>query len=130
MNLFSHASTRCFLPPAQVLLSQCRLIPLTPNFFFQIKVQHFVVNNHLDSGFMFLSVGQLHLDQTLFWTTTDLERKLNAFKEYYNHHRVHASLGGQPPCEFGQKPTQPKALLDDFSWRHHCRGLFQTPIPA
>lgn len=76
------------------------------------------------------TVRREYLDHTLFWSTTDLERKLNSFQAYYNHHRVHASLGGQPPCEFSNETSKSKALLDHFSWQHHCRGLFQTPIPA
>lgn len=61
------------------------------------------------------TVRREYLDHTLFWSTTDLERKLNEFKVYYNHHRVHASLGGQPPCKFGQKSNKPKTSLDHFA---------------
>ena len=40
------------------------------------------------------------LDHTLFWKmTTDLERKLSAFKDYYNRYRVHAALKGQTPSK-------------------------------
>jgi transposase InsO family protein len=34
---------------------------------------------------------------SLFWNATDLQRKLNAFQDYYNTERVHAPLGGRPP---------------------------------
>lgn len=34
------------------------------------------------------------LDQTLFWTATDLEMRLRAFQGYYNGYRVHAALDG------------------------------------
>ena len=30
------------------------------------------------------------LDQTLFWNSVDLERKLEAFQDYYNHNRFYA----------------------------------------
>src|SRR5215475_2158615 len=39
------------------------------------------------------------LDQSLFWTATDLELKLLAFKNYYNGCRVHAALEGKTPIE-------------------------------
>src|SRR5215472_11773287 len=32
------------------------------------------------------------LDRSLFWTATDLELKLTAFKNYYNQYRTHAGL--------------------------------------
>lgn len=34
------------------------------------------------------------------WNTRDLERKLEEFRNSYNSHRVHASLGGDTPMEF------------------------------
>lgn len=36
------------------------------------------------------------LDQTLYWNSTDLQRKLDQFKEYYNHDRTHSSRKGMP----------------------------------
>jgi len=35
-----------------------------------------------------------YLDQTLFWTTVDLEEKLTVFQHFYNGHRTHSRLGG------------------------------------
>jgi len=68
------------------------------------------------------------LDQTLFWTTADLETKLSEFQQYYNGDRTHAGLGGQPP----ESPVNGSALIrfDSYRWRRHCRGLYQTPIAA
>src|SRR6266699_1185894 len=37
------------------------------------------------------------LDRTLFWTVTDLERKLLDFKDYFNRHRTHTALVGGTP---------------------------------
>jgi transposase InsO family protein len=39
------------------------------------------------------------LDHLMFWNARDLERKLEDFQHYYNHHGVHASLEGKPPAE-------------------------------
>ena len=68
------------------------------------------------------------LDQTLFWTTADLETKLSEFQQYYNGHRTHTGLGGRRP----ESPVNGSALIsfDSYLWRGRCRGLYQTPIAA
>jgi transposase InsO family protein len=74
------------------------------------------------------TVRREYLDHVLFWNGSDLERKLTEFKNYYNHHRVHASLDGKTPEQVnGGLPPGP-AQLGRFAWRSHCRGLFQTPV--
>ena len=67
------------------------------------------------------------LDQSLFWTTKDLELKLSAFKDYYYRHRVHAALKGQTPIETRESKGADFKL---YRWQKHCRGLYQTPIAA
>src|SRR5215469_11214041 len=67
------------------------------------------------------------LDRLLFWTATDLELKLTAFKEYYNGYRTHAGLEGLTPIEaFACTSLDFKS----YRWQRHCRGLYQTPIAA
>ena len=39
------------------------------------------------------------LDRMLFWSATDLERKLSDFQAFYNAHRAHASLDGRKPIQ-------------------------------
>jgi transposase InsO family protein len=64
------------------------------------------------------------LDQTLFWTTADLEEKLRDFQHYFNRHRAHAGLGGRPPVPGEEhKPLN----FASYGWQKHCRGLYQTP---
>jgi hypothetical protein len=60
----------------------------------------------------------------------DLERKLNEFKDYYNHERCHASLDGDTPGEAAGKSGAAPAKIDDFRWQMHCGGLVQLPIAA
>ncbi|MEN8132930.1 MAG: integrase core domain-containing protein [Pseudomonadota bacterium] len=70
------------------------------------------------------------LDHTLFWNVVDLERKLELFKDYYNHSRTHASMDGNTPAEIsGDRVTQP-APLNSYAWEKHCGGLFQLPVAA
>jgi putative transposase len=67
------------------------------------------------------------LDQLLFWTAADLNLKLSAFKTYYNKYRVHSALKGKTPTD---TPESKDVSFKSFSWRKHCRGLYQTPIAA
>lgn len=63
------------------------------------------------------------LDQTLFWNSSDLEKKLGLFQNYYNQNRVHTARAGNTPTE-----RQFKTLsLSNFGWKKHCRGLFEIP---
>jgi hypothetical protein len=71
-----------------------------------------------------------YLDQVLFWNASDLERKLEAFRQYYNAHRVHTSLDGDAPSEIYGETVIHHAYLNQFRWKAHCHGLFQLPIGA
>ena len=74
------------------------------------------------------TVRREYLDHVFFWNAIDLTRKLDAFADYYNSHRVHRSLDGTTPARRACLPAP--ASLDRHAWRKHCRGLFQTPIAA
>lgn len=74
------------------------------------------------------TVRREYLDHVLFWNASDLERKLNTFKDYYNRHRVHCSLDGKTPDQISTCASPLPAQLDRFAWMAHCRGLFQTPV--
>jgi hypothetical protein len=67
------------------------------------------------------------LDQTLFWTATDLENKLRLFQDYFNRQRVHSGLGGRLP-DPDQATTPLK--LDSYRWQQNCRRLYETPSAA
>jgi putative transposase len=74
------------------------------------------------------TIRREYLDQTPFWNSLDLARKLEEFKIYYNNSRVHQSLCGATPAEYSGKPRCTRAAFDSFGWKYHCRGLFQTPV--
>lgn len=76
------------------------------------------------------TVRREFLDQILFWNDSDLGRKLNTFKDYYNDHRVHASLDGRTPDQISTGALPALARLERFSWKQHCCGLFQMPVAA
>jgi len=73
------------------------------------------------------SVRRELLDQTFFWTATDLENKLGAYQQYYNECRCHSSRDGTTPI----KSIDKKAVdIVHYGWKKHCRGLFQLPSAA
>ena len=67
------------------------------------------------------------LDQTFFWTATDLENKLQQYRGYYNEYRCHSSRDGATPQESESKNV---VDLNSYRWRKLCRGLFQLPVVA
>jgi putative transposase len=73
------------------------------------------------------SIRQELLDQVFFWNSTDLQRKLDSYREYFNAHRTHTGRNGLPPAV---QATRRLTNLAHFSWQLHCRGLFQLPAPA
>jgi transposase InsO family protein len=73
------------------------------------------------------SVRRGLLDQTLFWTVTDLENKLLDYQSYYNESRCHSSRIGQPPIKSGGDNV---IDIRSYQWEKHCRGLFQLPAAA
>jgi hypothetical protein len=66
----------------------------------------------------------------LFWNTGDLERKLEAFRQYYNTHRVHTSLDGNTPSEIYDETFFRCASINQSQWKTHCRELYQLPAAA
>ena len=60
------------------------------------------------------TIRREYLDQVLFWNTGDLERKLEAFRQYYNAHRVHTSLDGNAPSEINDETTFRCASINQF----------------
>ena len=73
------------------------------------------------------SIRRELLDQTMFWTATDLENKLHDYQCYFNESRTHAGRQGAAPMKSaGKKVTD----ISDYRWEKHCRGLFQLPVAA
>jgi hypothetical protein len=66
----------------------------------------------------------------LFWNQSDLERKLETYKAYYDQLRCHSGLAGATPAQRSGIPPPPIAKLESYSWRQHCNGLFHTPVAA
>jgi len=96
----------------------------------EIKSVPFVPQSHPFAERLIGTVRREYLDQTFFWTCTDLETKLSNFADYYNEHRVHSSLGGRAPCTCDQTQLNPPKTKSTVRWRDHLNGRYQLPIAA
>ena len=74
------------------------------------------------------TIRREYLDQTFFWNATDLDRKLEEFRDYNNAARVHRGLAGVAPAKRAGAPCPAPAALAQCGWQQHCRCLFQNPI--
>jgi hypothetical protein len=79
---------------------------------------------------MIRTIREELLDQVLFWNELDLERKLSAFRIYYNRYRAHGGIGGIPPEDKRGLLHERTLLLSEFRWGSHCNGLFELPAAA
>src|SRR4030095_12181649 len=64
------------------------------------------------------------LDQSLFWTATDLELKLSSFKDYFNAYRVHTALKGKTPIELSEAK---RADLKSIDGGNIAEGYIRLP---
>ena len=96
----------------------------------EIKTVPFVPSSHPFVERLIGTIRREFLDHTLFWGQLDLERKLDAFRRYYNAERVHSSLGGKTPAEIAGGPAPTIANISDFAWKSTCEGLVDLPRAA
>ncbi|WP_200821128.1 integrase core domain-containing protein [Oceanicoccus sp. KOV_DT_Chl] len=69
------------------------------------------------------SVRRELLDQTFYWNSNDLERKLGEYQRYYNPCRVYTSQNGQTPVKDSEiRPAE----LKNHGWQSFCRGFFSA----
>jgi len=93
----------------------------------EIKSLPYVPMSHPFVERLIGSVRRELLDQTFFWTATDLANKLRVYQVYYNEHRCHAGRNGATPLDFDSGDF---IDIRKYHWEKHCRGLIQLPIAA
>ena len=64
------------------------------------------------------SIRRELLDQTLFWTATDLEKKLREYQCYYKESRSHSGRDGTTPVESAAGHATD---INAHRWAKHCR---------
>lgn len=70
------------------------------------------------------------LDRILFWNETDLQRKLDQFKDYFNEYRSHMGINGTTPSQLAKTKSISTIDIKNYRWKSHCRGLFYLPAAA
>ena len=68
-------------------------------------------------------------DRIWFWHRSDLQRKLDNYKAFYNQYRCHTGLAGETPAQRGGA-LAPRSHASTNRWRQRCNALFQTPAAA
>ncbi len=96
----------------------------------EIKAVPYVPTSHPFVERLIGTIRREYLDRTFFWNSIDLDKKLRAFKNYYNAARVHRALNGTTPANRAGCPSPSPAQLARYAWQAHCRGLFETPVAA
>jgi len=96
----------------------------------EIKTVPFTPVSHSSIERLIGTIRREYMDHVPFWNSMDLQRKLDQFKNYYNQHRPHTSLAGHTPDDLGRSSERSTASLSNFMRKHHCNGLFVTPIPV
>jgi putative transposase len=96
----------------------------------EIKAVPLVPRSHPFVERMIRTIREELLDQVLFWNELDLERKLSAFRIYYNCYRARSGIGGIPPEDQRGQRHQRTLSLSEFRWRRYCHGLFELPAAA
>ena len=94
----------------------------------EIKTVPFVPQSH---PFVERVIGTLrreYLDHLFFWNGTDFDRKLLAYRDYYNQHRCHTGLRGETPNGYGMEKAAPRATIASYEWTSHCHGMFHLPV--
>lgn len=70
------------------------------------------------------------LDQTLFWSKSDLQVKLTQYMSYYNDDRCHWSLEGKTPKEIGIDGISDSVNFKSYRWKKCCNRLYELPVAA
>lgn len=96
----------------------------------EVKAMPYTPLSHPFAERLIGTIRREYLDQTIFWNASDLERKLEDFRQYYNSYRVHTALEGNSPSEVSDKANIHHTYLSNFRWKSHCRGLYQLPVVA
>ena len=72
----------------------------------EIKSVPYVPSSHPFVERLIGTLRREYLDRVFYWNAIDLTRKLTAFRDYYNGHRVHRSLDGTAPDHYAGLSTR------------------------
>jgi putative transposase len=96
----------------------------------EVKTVPYVPMSHPFIERLIGTIRREYLDNVPFWNVHDLQRKLSAFQDFYNHQRVHSTLGHATPEIKSGKSGSKKLAPTNYRWQSHCRGLYHLPVAA
>lgn len=69
------------------------------------------------------------LNHVFFLNASDLRKKLDSYKGFFNQYRAHSGIDAMTP---ENKGTSNKKVLDlgNYKWEKHLKGLVQLPAAA
>jgi hypothetical protein len=67
------------------------------------------------------------LNNTLIWNQQDLQKKLDAYQDYFNRYRSHSAIHAMTP-ENKSSGNQKVIDMNHHKWKKYLRGLIQLPI--
>ncbi len=76
------------------------------------------------------SVRHELLDQTLFWNSLDLQKKLDGYQDYFNRCRSHMALVAKTPDQKANNMREKIISITNYDWQAYSNGLFQLPSVA
>ena len=69
------------------------------------------------------------LNHVLVWNSSDFQKKLDAYKDFFNQYRAHSGIDAMTP-ENKSLGNQKVLSLNNYKWEKHLRGLVQLPAAA
>ena len=70
------------------------------------------------------------MNKILFWTSSDLQNKLDKYQFYFNSSRCHWGIDRVTPHQKAVVKSGEVINLKNYRWKKHCRGLFDLPVAA
>jgi len=98
----------------------------------EIKSIPYVPSSHPFVERLIGTVRRECTDQTLFFNSSDLQKKLDAFKDHYNQTRAHSSLNCKTPFDTASEKaiTKTPCLPGSLKWKSFCNDMYQLPVLA
>lgn len=96
----------------------------------EIKTMPFTPISHPFVERLVGTIRREYMDQLSCWNESDLQKKLDRYKRYYNDERMHSSLDLVPSAKADMKIQHERKAIDNYKWQRYGGGLFQLPIAA
>ena len=90
----------------------------------EIKTLPYMPMSHPFVERLIRSIRHELLDQTLFWHSDDLQRKLDRYQHYFNSYRSHQSLSAITPYQKAKQSNANVISIRNYKWQSYCNVYF------